>query len=69
MQKPTELLDIKVVEVIPTHVAQRCPTCSGWTTVAGGSKTCGTCEGKGYILIPAVEGRSYTMPARQGGFR
>lgn len=68
MAKPTDLLDIVIKEVIPTHVAQRCVVCSGWGTVASGSKKCGSCEGKGYILIPAVEGRSYTMPARGGGF-
>ena len=55
--KPTLIDKIKVK---PTHLAQICPVCNGFTTVKHGTIPCNACKDKngisrGYILIPAEE--------------
>lgn len=69
MEKPTDLIDIKIIEVKPTHIGQRCPTCNGWGTLSFGKKICPSCEGKAYILVPVKEISNYTMPAKGGEMR
>lgn len=49
----------KVRKVKPTHVGQKCPVCNGFGTLQYGKVQCHACEGKGYILIPAVEVMEY----------
>lgn len=52
---------IDKIKVKPTHVAQACPICNGWTTVKHGALPCGACrdektgKSRGYILIPCEE--------------
>jgi DnaJ-class molecular chaperone len=43
---------IKIKEVEPELIAQKCPVCNGFGTVKFGQKICQACNGKGYILIP-----------------
>lgn len=64
MDKPTDLIGIKITEIEPTHIGQRCPVCNGWTTVAHGMKKCPSCEGRGYILVPVEKIKSYQIPAK-----
>ena len=45
----------KVRKVKPTHVGQKCPVCAGFGTLKFGQIKCHGCEGKGYILVPAIE--------------
>lgn len=64
MDTNTEVMDnskiINKVKVRPTHLAQVCPVCNGFTTVKHGSLPCGACKdetgiSRGYVLIPAEE--------------
>ena len=48
---------IKLTETekfVPEKLAQRCPVCNGFGTLKYGEKVCQACEGKGYVLVPAV---------------
>lgn len=56
MNDSTKIID--KIKVRPTHLAQTCPICNGYGTVKHGELTCGGCEGKGWILIPAEEVKS-----------
>jgi len=46
---------VKVRKVKPSQVGQKCPVCSGFGTLKYGTAECHGCNGKGFILVPAVE--------------
>ncbi len=46
---------IKVRKVKPSQVGQKCPVCSGFGTLKYGTIKCHGCNGKGFILVPAIE--------------
>lgn len=50
MERLTEIKSIDN-KLIPNKIAQKCPVCNGWGTVANGTKTCGGCDGKCYIIV------------------
>lgn len=52
---------IKVKEVKPAWIAQKCPNCLGYKTVSWGRRQCPTCDGAGFIKVPVQddEGRNY----------
>lgn len=39
----------------PERIAQRCPVCNGWGTVKSGTKVCGGCNGRCYIIVPQTD--------------
>lgn len=39
---------------IPKEIAQRCPVCNGFGTLKHFTKVCNGCDGKGYVLVPAI---------------
>lgn len=62
MDNNNPIIDTPQGRFIPSKIAQRCPVCNGFGSLKYGSKTCQACEGKGYILIPAIremDGRNY----------
>lgn len=46
---------VKVRKLKPSYVGQKCPICNGFGTLKYGRIKCHGCEGRGFILIPAVE--------------
>ena len=48
--------DINKIEdtkkVKPNVLPFKCPNCNGYGTIMYGKKTCHSCKGKGYILVP-----------------
>lgn len=42
----------------PNRIAQKCPVCNGFGTLAHGSKTCQGCDGKGWIVVDQQDRRT-----------
>lgn len=47
----SELSGIQKVE--PVGIPFKCPVCLGFGTVNWGKQICQSCNGKGYVLVPA----------------
>ena len=52
MNKNTEEIKYKIVEVIPKVHAEKCVVCNGFGTLKYGEILCHACKGKGYIVVP-----------------
>lgn len=50
MIKETE--EATPIKTIPKCHAERCPNCNGFGSLAYGKKTCVSCLGKGYVIVP-----------------
>jgi len=44
----------------PSMLPVKCVLCSGFGSFSHGAKMCNGCQGKGYILVPAVETKERT---------
>ncbi len=48
MENGRKIISIKTE---PNFIAQECPVCNGFGTLAHGTKLCYACNGRGYIVI------------------
>ena len=46
---------VEITTITPKYVPLKCPVCNGFGTVKHGELVCGSCDGKGYILVEAQE--------------
>jgi DnaJ-class molecular chaperone len=53
-----KVVSTQIIKTRPKFLGQLCPVCNGFGSLKYGSKVCQACAGKGYILIPAEDGRT-----------
>lgn len=51
-------MGVEISKFIPKKIAQKCPVCNGFGTLASGRKVCQACDGKCYIIVDQTEGKT-----------